>query len=90
MQMLTMNNERFQTITAKSALSNNGTIYASDNSKSFSSVTSTKHLRSCRIRRINEDKDDNKPFGPVTSTKCLCSRGNKYIGKDNKDNDSGS
>ena len=62
--------------------------YASDNIEFFSSVTSTKHLRSCRSRHINEDKDDNKSFGPVTLTKHLRGRGNKYVGKDNKNSDS--
>ena len=90
MQMLTTNNEGFQTMTAKSAPSNNGAPYTSDNSEPFSPVTSTKRLRSCRSRRINEDKDDNKPFGPVTSTKRLRGRGNEHVGEDSKDSDSGS
>ncbi|MCJ1347429.1 hypothetical protein MMC31_005654, partial [Peltigera leucophlebia] len=88
MQMLTTNNEGFQTTTAKSAPSNDGATYTSDNSEPFSPVTSTKRLRSCRSRRINEDKDDNKPFDPVTSTKRLCGRGNKHVDEDSKDSDS--
>lgn len=88
MQMLTTNNEGFQTTTAKSAPSNDGATYALDNSEPFSPITSIKRLCSSRSKRINKNKDDNKPFGSVTSTKRLCSRGNKHVGKDNKDSDS--
>lgn len=88
MQMLITNNEGFQTTPAKSTPSNNGAIYALDNNKFFSHVTSTKHLCSCRSKHINNDKDNNKLFGPVTSTKCLRGRGNKHVGEDIKDSDS--
>ena len=88
MQMLTINNEGFQTTTAKSVLSNNGAIYASDNSEPFSLIISTKHLCSCKNKRINKDKDDNKPFDPFTLIKHLRNRENKYIGKNSKDSDS--
>ena len=90
MQMLTTNNEGFQTTTAKSGPSNNGATYIFNNSESFSLVTSTKRLRSSRSRGINKDKDNNKPFGLVISTKRLRGRGNKHVGKNSKDSDSGS
>lgn len=90
MQMLTTNNEGFQTTTAKSVSSNNGATYTSDNSEAFSPVTSTRRLRSCRSRCINEDKDDNKHFSPVTLIKRLRGRGNEHVGEDSKDSDSGS
>ena len=71
MQMLTTNNKRFQTTTAKNAPSNDGATYVLENSESFSPIPSTKRLRSCKSRCINEDKDNNKLFGSVTLTKHL-------------------
>ena len=88
--MLTTNNEGFQTTTAKSTPSNDGATYTSDYSEPFSLVISTKRLRSCRSRHINENKDNNKSFGHVTSTKRLRDRGNEHVGEDSKDSDSGS
>ena len=90
MQMLTTDNEGFQTTTAKNGPLNNGATYASENSKPFSPISSTKRLYSCRSKHINENKNDNKLFGPVNSTKRLRGRGNKHVGKDSKNNDSGS
>lgn len=88
--MLITNNEGFQTMTTKSAPSNNGATYPLENSEPFSLVTSTKHLRSCKNKCINKNKNDNKLFGPVTSTKCLYGHEKKHIGENSKDSDSGS
>lgn len=67
--MLLINNEGFQTLKAKSAPSNNGATYASDNSKPFSPVTFTKCLCSYKNNYINKNKDNNESFSFVTSIK---------------------
>lgn len=86
-QMLITNNEKFQTTTMKSTLSNNNAIYALNNSEFFSLVISTKRLRSCKSKRINKNKNKKKLFGPFTSTKYLCGHENKHVGKKSKNND---
>lgn len=88
MQILTTNNEEFQTTTAKGAPLNNSATYALNNSEPFSAVISNKRLHSCTSRQINEDKDDNKLFGPVTLIQYLRDRENKHVGKDSKNSDS--
>lgn len=85
MQILTTNNKRFQITITKIALSN---IYRLNNSKYFSFVTFTKHLYSCKSKRINKNKDNNKRFVLVTSTKRLSDFKNKHISKNNKKSNS--
>lgn len=87
MHMLITNNEEFQITIAKSALSNDDTIYALENSDFFSPVTFIKCLHSCRSKLINKNNDNKKPFSPVILTKRLCSCRNKYVSKDSKDSD---
>lgn len=82
MQMLITNNKEFQTMIVKSVPSNDNTTYALDNSESFSPITSTKRLRSCKSKRINKNKNDNKFFNPITLTKRLHDYENKHFSKD--------
>lgn len=88
MQIQTINNEGFQTTTAKSTLSNDNTTYALDNSKPFNLFTSTKRLYRRGSKHINKNKDNNEHFGYVTLTKRLCSCKNKHISKNSKNSDS--
>lgn len=81
MQIPTTNNEGFQTTIAKNASLNDDATYTSDNSKHFNPVIFTKRLRSCKSKRINEEKDDNEFFGLITLTKYLRSRGNRQMAK---------
>lgn len=64
MQMLTTNNEGFQTTTAKSAPSNNAATKAPDDDEPFNAIISTERLRSCGSGRISEERCDSGPFSP--------------------------
>lgn len=64
--MLITNNKGFQRTIAKTVPLNNDAIYVLDNNKSFSLITSTKRLRSCHSKRINENKANNEFFSPIT------------------------
>lgn len=89
-QILIINNKKFQIIIAKNMLSNNGAIDALDNSKSFSFVIFAKCLHSCKNKCINKNKDNNKSFDPITLIKYLNGCRNKHDDKNNKNNDLGS
>lgn len=87
-QMLMINNKRFQIIITKNRLLNNTTINALDNNKSFNIVTSIKRLRSCGSKHISENKNDKELLNPIISIKYLRSYENKCINKNNKDSNS--
>lgn len=85
--MLITNNKGFQIITMKSVVLNNVTTNASDNTKTFNTVTSTKCVCSHKGKHIIKYRDDNKLLYSITFTKYLRSHASKDISKDNKDSD---
>lgn len=87
MQILITNNESFQIITIKNALSNAVIIKKLDNNKSFRPIISIKRLHSSKKIYISKNRNNNKLVNLVISTKYLRNCKNKHINKDNKNND---